>query len=414
MTPGGERFRLPRHVESRCGVEQDGRPRGRARRSPFSTPHHYGHVLAGPAARRAPPARTRASPAPRAGRSSNGGSPPRAAPGSPWGRGGSARPSPGRRAPPSARSCPSSASASATSSSTAGSDTPTTCRRAPAGFVSGPRMFMIVGIASSRRTGATCRIAGVVERGEHEDDPRLLQHRRLLLRRQIQPYPQRLQHVRAPALRGEASVAVLRHPHPRARRQQRGRGGDVEGGQRAPAGAAGVHHLLGPARAGTGTMARRSALTPPATSAGTIPRVRSATRSAAICTGLALPPMIRPKASSASSEVSGPLDRGANQLLQGRLLRLGMLPVRGVDGAVVLAGEARPPSPAVNSTRERKPRPRLTFRRVGLAFRPHGFPGLTPYLPRPPVRRGGNSPAGSSSPAGGRCRASWNGSSPAF
>ncbi|MBA2637804.1 MAG: anthranilate phosphoribosyltransferase, partial [Solirubrobacterales bacterium] len=59
----------------------------------------------------------------------------------------------------SARSHPSRASACAMTSSMAGSETPMSWRRAPAGFVSGPRMLKTVRTASSRRTGMTQRMA---------------------------------------------------------------------------------------------------------------------------------------------------------------------------------------------------------------------------------------------------------------
>ena len=47
-----------------------------------------------------------------------------------------------------------------TRSAIAGSDTPSTCRRTPAGLASGPRKLNVVGAPSSRRTGAAKRMAG--------------------------------------------------------------------------------------------------------------------------------------------------------------------------------------------------------------------------------------------------------------
>jgi hypothetical protein len=55
---------------------------------------------------------------------------------------------------------PSSASAAATTSTYAASDTPITCRAAPAGLVSGPRKLKMVRTPSALRTGMTCFIAG--------------------------------------------------------------------------------------------------------------------------------------------------------------------------------------------------------------------------------------------------------------
>ena len=57
---------------------------------------------------------------------------------------------------------PSVASAPAMSSSRPGSATPISCRPALAGFASGPIRFITVGIAISRRTGPTWRIAGCI------------------------------------------------------------------------------------------------------------------------------------------------------------------------------------------------------------------------------------------------------------
>ena len=59
----------------------------------------------------------------------------------------------------SACSVPSTASAPAIVSRYSGSETPISCRRAPAGLVSGPRKLKIVRTASSRRTGITKRVA---------------------------------------------------------------------------------------------------------------------------------------------------------------------------------------------------------------------------------------------------------------
>src|SRR5579864_4814951 len=59
-----------------------------------------------------------------------------------------------------ARSAPSRTSASASVRVSAGEYTPSMRARAPAGFVSGPSTLNTVRVASSRRTGAACLIAG--------------------------------------------------------------------------------------------------------------------------------------------------------------------------------------------------------------------------------------------------------------
>jgi hypothetical protein len=70
--------------------------------------------------------------------------------------------------------------------------------------------------ASSRLTGAACRIAELVDRAL---DPRGWQ---------LEPEAERLEHVRRARGRRDGAVAVLGHARARRRRYERGRGRDVD------------------------------------------------------------------------------------------------------------------------------------------------------------------------------------------
>ena len=68
--------------------------------------------------------------------------------------------------------------------------TPSTCRRAPAGLVSGPMMLKSVLMPSSRRTGAACRIAGCIFTAYRNPSPTCCQAPLDHLDRRIDVHPQ--------------------------------------------------------------------------------------------------------------------------------------------------------------------------------------------------------------------------------
>ena len=110
-----------------------------------------------------------------------------------------------------------------------GSETPITCRVAPAGLVSGPRKLKIVRTASSRRTGITKRVAPWCIGREHEAEADLVDAAPDGVRRQVDAHAERLQQVGGARQPGGGAVAVLGDRAARARGDQRRRRGDVEG-----------------------------------------------------------------------------------------------------------------------------------------------------------------------------------------
>ena len=143
---------------------------------------------------------------------------------------------------------------------------------------------------------------GVEEGREHEDDPRLCKDRDHRFRGQLHHDAQRLQNVRAPALRGEGAIAVLRDPHAPGRNDQRGRCRDVEGRHPPAPGPAGVDEGI---PVGRPHRDHRSAqrLDAARNFRRRQPLVCSAARSAPVRIRDALPDTMWPKAAAASRRV---------------------------------------------------------------------------------------------------------------
>ena len=87
-------------------------------------------------------------------------------------------------------------------------------------------MLALPRAASSLRAGATALKAGW--KREEKGRTRLLQHALQSINRQIDRHPERFEHVRPAAARGDAAVAVLGQFGPRPRGDEHDRGGNVE------------------------------------------------------------------------------------------------------------------------------------------------------------------------------------------
>jgi hypothetical protein len=165
-------------------------------------------------------------------------------------------------------------------------------------------MFMTVGMRSSLRTGATCRMAGCSSGANMNTMPASSSTRpmpsgvssmRTSSASRISALPHRDENERLPCL-------AMRTPAPAATRAAAVEMLNVVS---VPPPVPHVSTSWSVSLAGTGTMARRSARTPPATTPGDSRRVLSATSSAAIWTGVALPSMTMENAASASAASSG-------------------------------------------------------------------------------------------------------------
>ena len=127
-----------------------------------------------------------------------------------------------------ARSEPSSPSARATSSVSSGRGTPTSCRVAPAGLVSGPSRLNAVRTPSSLRVGAGVAHRRMERRREEERDARLVEAALDDRRRRGDVDAERLEHVGAAAAARHRPVAVLGDAHAARRDDQRRDRRDVE------------------------------------------------------------------------------------------------------------------------------------------------------------------------------------------
>src|SRR5712672_2470468 len=183
------------------------------------------------------------------------------------------------------------------------SATPTTCRPARAGFASGPTMFITVGIASSRLTGPTWRMAGCIWGAYMNTIPASSSARfmtgsvasmgtpsasstsALPLREVNDRFPCFAIRTPAPAATIAAAVEILNvdtapPPVPQVSTSESG------------------------SSTSSATMTDLSALTTPATISGLSPVTRRADSNAATCTPVASPCMMMPKAASASAPES--------------------------------------------------------------------------------------------------------------
>ncbi len=199
----------------------------------------------------------------------------------------------------SARSQPSQESTCAIGSTLAREKTPSTCRRAPAGLVSGPSRLNTVRTPSARRTGATAFIAGWSSGAKRKAMPTVSSRRAGHLRLDLDLDAERGQHVGAARARRDRAVAVLGDRHAARRRDERRRGRDVEGAPAVAAGAAGVDHRS--SWCGTRRTRSRIASAAPAISCGVSPFIARATSSAAICESPTSPSMMRPNSAATSS-----------------------------------------------------------------------------------------------------------------
>ena len=150
-----------------------------------------------------------------------------------------------RRARPTPASSPSSSSARASSSVSSGRGTPTICRVAPAGLVSGPSRLNAVRMPSSRRVGAACFIDGWNVGAKKNAMLASCSVRSTTAGGAATLHAELLEDVGAAAAARHRSVAVLGHLHAARRDHQRRRRRDVEGARAIAAGAAGVEHLAG-------------------------------------------------------------------------------------------------------------------------------------------------------------------------
>ena len=123
------------------------------------------------------------------------------------------------------------------------SNTPTTCNRAPAGFVSGPRTFNKVRIPSSCLGTSAMFHGAVIERGKEKPDADLVHTIRYALGREIDLDTQRRQDIGAAALGGHRPIAVLRDRQPGPRHDKRRRGRNVKRMGAVAAGPACIHYL---------------------------------------------------------------------------------------------------------------------------------------------------------------------------
>src|SRR6185437_7027432 len=203
--------------------------------------------------------------------------------------------------PYTTRACnePSAASAPASSGRRARSDTPTTCRPAPAGFASGPRMFMTVPIARSRRTGPTWRMAGCMLGAYMNTMPVSSSTRRIAstgisMRTPSASSTSALPHC---DVKERFPCLAMRTPAPAASSAAAVEMLKVE---IAPPPVPQVSTSEAGSRTGSASMARRIACAPPATSAAVSPLTRSAMRIAATCACEASPRMMTSKASAVS------------------------------------------------------------------------------------------------------------------
>ena len=136
--------------------------------------------------------------------------------------------------------------------------TPTTCRFAPAGLVSGPSTLKIVRTPSSLRTGPTARIAGWWRRANRNAMPRLAQQLRRGLGSRSISHAQRFEHVGAAALARCRAVAVFGDRDAAAGDDQRRRGRDVDRAGAVAAGADDVEHERQPVLDAHAALAHRA------------------------------------------------------------------------------------------------------------------------------------------------------------
>ena len=149
-----------------------------------------------------------------------------------------------RRARPTRAPIPAAASARASSSVSSECGTPTSWRRAPAGFVSGPSRLNAVRTPSSRRTGSGVPHRGMKRRRKEERDADSLE--RSFDDGRVRPDvdAERLVHVGAAALARDRPVAVLRHAQSGSRGHECRGGRDIERAGAIAAGAARVEDIV--------------------------------------------------------------------------------------------------------------------------------------------------------------------------
>ena len=154
-------------------------------------------------------------------------------------------------------------------------------------------MLKMVRTPSSRRTGAACFIAPWKLGANMKPMPTSSMQRATCSGARFELHAERLQHIGAAGLAGHGAPAVLRHLRPRRGRDQRRRGGDVEGvcGVAArcrrcrPAGARGRPPAPWSRIRASPARRRRSRQWSPSSRAGRC-------RMPAICAGVISPPMI--------------------------------------------------------------------------------------------------------------------------
>ena len=203
----------------------------------------------------------------------------------------------------STRSAPRRPATSAMIGARRASYTPRSCRLAPAGLVSGPRMLKTVRMPISRRVGPAWRIDECSDCANRKPTPASSTQRPTSVGVERDVDAERLEHVGAPRCRGDRAVAVLGNRHARAGNHERRRGRDVEGVQSVAAGPAGVD-VAARRWAAPGVACSRIARAKPTISSTVSPFMRMPVISALICDGVASPSMIWFMTMYASSSVS--------------------------------------------------------------------------------------------------------------
>src|SRR4051812_45521033 len=190
------------------------------------------------------------------------------------------------------------ARARAITSRKAGSDTPMTCRVAPAGLVSGPRKLKMVRTASSLRTGTTCRVAPWCAGANMKPNPASRMHSATAAGGRSMRTPSASSTSAEPDKPVAERLPCLATAQPAPAAISAAVVETLNVGRPPPVPAVSIRS---PRSASTGVAIRRMVVASPTISSTVSPFVRSAMRTAAVSVSDALPAMISPSTAAASS-----------------------------------------------------------------------------------------------------------------
>src|SRR4051812_27630644 len=190
------------------------------------------------------------------------------------------------------------ARARAITSRKAGSDTPMTCRVAPAGLVSGPRKLKMVRTASSLRTGTTCRVAPWCAGANMKPNPASRMHSATAAGGRSMRTPSASSTSAEPDKPVAERLPCLATAQPAPAAISAAVVETLNVGRPPPVPAVSIRS---PRSASTGVAIRRMVLASPTSSSTVSPFVRSAMRTAAVSVSDALPAMISPSTAAASA-----------------------------------------------------------------------------------------------------------------